>query len=91
MNRAALEQELKGILVDSLMLDDRTAAAIDRDKPLFGGGGVGLDSIDALELGMAISKRYGIEIDSSDDRIRQAFRTIGTLAEFVETHREPSK
>jgi acyl carrier protein len=87
MSRAALEAELKTLLVDALMLEGHEAASIESDAPLFGEG-LGLDSIDALELGMAVSKRYGIEMDSSDEVIRNAFRSISTLAEFIEGARQ---
>jgi acyl carrier protein len=86
MSREALEKELKRVLVESLMLEVADPNDIDPEQPLFVEG-LGLDSIDALELGMAVSKRYGIEIDASDERIRTAFRSIRTLAEFVEQHR----
>ena len=87
MSREALEAELKALLVEALMLDGQEPNAIESDAPLFGEG-LGLDSIDALELGMAVSKRYGIEIDSSDEKIRNAFRSIAALAEFVEGSRQ---
>ena len=87
MSREALESELKNLLVTSLMLEDQVPEDIDSETPLFVDG-LGLDSIDALELGMAISKRYGVEIDSSDEDMRNAFRSIKTLAEFVEHARQ---
>jgi acyl carrier protein len=83
MDRTALEQELKKILVETLMLDNLSAADIDSEAPLFGSGGLDLDSVDALELGMALSKRYGIEIDSSKEEVRRAFFSIRTLADLV--------
>jgi len=87
MSRETLEAELKHLLVDALMLEDQKPDDIASDAPLFGEG-LGLDSIDALELGMAISKRYDVEIDSSDERIRNAFRSISALAEFVEANKK---
>lgn len=83
MSRETLEAELKHLLIEALMLEGQEPNEIDREAPLFGEG-LGLDSIDALELGMAISKRYGIAIDSHDERIHRAFRSIASLAEFVE-------
>ena len=83
MSREALESELKKLLVTSLMLEGQAPEDIDSETPLFVDG-LGLDSIDALELGMAVSKRYGVEIDSSDEDMRNAFRSIKTLAEFVD-------
>lgn len=86
MDRLALEQELKEILVETLMLDTLTASDIDSEAPLFDTKGLDLDSVDALELGMALSKRYGIQIDSSDEQVRQAFASIRSLAELVGRH-----
>jgi acyl carrier protein len=83
MSRATLESELKHLLVEALMLEGQEATDIDSDSPLFGEG-LGLDSIDALELGMAISKRYGIEINAEDESVRTAFSSISALAEYVE-------
>lgn len=83
MSREALESELKKLLVTSLMLEGQAPEDIDSEAPLFVDG-LGLDSIDALELGMAVSKRYGVEIDSSDEDMRNAFRSIKALAEFVD-------
>jgi acyl carrier protein len=77
-----IEDELKQMIVKTLMLEDLTAAEIDRDAQLFGGG-LGLDSIDALELALAISKRYGVRIAADDERNREIFRTVGTLAAFI--------
>jgi acyl carrier protein len=86
MDRPALEQELKEILVETLMLDSVTASDIDSEAPLFDSKGLDLDSVDALELGMALSKRYGIQIDSSDAEVRKAFVSIRSLAELVGQH-----
>jgi acyl carrier protein len=77
-----METELKNLIVEQLMLEDITAAAIDSDAPLFGEG-LGLDSIDALELALAISKKYGIKIKADDERNREIFRSIRTLAAFI--------
>ena len=88
MTHAALELELKQILIENLMLEGQSAADIDSTEPLFVEG-LGLDSIDALELGMAVSKRYGFEIDASDEEsTHKAFSSIRALAEFVEERRK---
>lgn len=81
-----LELELKELLVSSLMLDDVDPKELDSEKALFGEG-LELDSIDALELGAAIGKKYGIEIESSDTRLRSAFANIRSLALFVDQER----
>ncbi|MES1172286.1 MAG: phosphopantetheine-binding protein [Bacteroidota bacterium] len=77
-----IETELKRMIVDTLMLEDLTVDQIDNDAPLFGGG-LGLDSIDALELALAISKRFGVRITADDERNKEIFRTVGTLATFI--------
>jgi acyl carrier protein len=77
-----LEADLKRLIVDALLLEDITVDQIDRDMPLFGQG-LGLDSIDALELGMAIHRKYGVEIKADDERNKKVFQSVGTLAEFV--------
>ena len=82
MKDPQLENELKHLIVDTLMLEEVTPDGIDTDEPLFGDG-LGLDSIDALELGMAISKKYKIKISQDSDENRSYFESVATLAEFV--------
>jgi len=77
-----LEAELKRLIVDTLMLEDVTPASIDSDAPLFVEG-LGLDSIDALELALAISRRYGVRIKADDERNREVFRSVASLAAFI--------
>jgi len=85
-----LEQELKSLIVETLMLDDVTPDQIDSSAPLFVEG-LGLDSIDALELAMAIDKRYGVKIKADDEENnRRIFASIKALAEHVATHRKSS-
>ncbi len=81
-----LERELKHLIVRALLLDDVKPDEIDSDAPLFLDG-LGLDSIDALELGMALSREYGIEIKANDERSKDVFRTVKSLAAFVAAHR----
>ena len=69
-----LIKELKELIVESLMLEDVVPADIVTDDPLFGTG-LGLDSIDALELSMAIHKRYGVRIAADDEKNREIFRS----------------
>ncbi|WP_114395617.1 phosphopantetheine-binding protein [Oleisolibacter albus] len=78
----SLEAEIKLLIIKSLDLEDVQPADIGSDLPLFGEG-LGLDSIDALELGVALQKRYGIKIDGRSDEIRGYFRSVSTLAELV--------
>ena len=83
-----LENDLKRLIVEALLLEDVTVEQIDRDMPLFGEG-LGLDSIDALELGMAIHRKYGVEIKADDERNQHVFRSVRSLAEFVGNQPEP--
>ncbi len=80
-----LEADLKRLIVDALLLEDVDVEQIDRDMPLFVEG-LGLDSIDALELSMAIHRKYGIEIKADDERNRHVFGSVRSLAEFVGNH-----
>lgn len=77
-----LEQDLKQLIVDALQLEDITPADIDSTEPLFGDG-LGLDSIDALELGVAIRQRYDIRIEAVNDEVRQHFASVRNLAAFI--------
>ena len=77
-----LEAELKHLIVDALKLEDLTPDAIDSDEPLFVEG-LGLDSIDALELGVALRKRYGIRIESVTDEVKAHFANVRSLARFI--------
>ncbi len=77
-----LELELKQFIVEYLLLEDVTVETIDTDAPLFVEG-LGLDSIDALELGMGLSRKYGFKIDPDDSRVREAFQSVRSLAAFV--------
>ena len=81
-----LEAELKQLIIDTLKLEDVTSAEIDRDAPLFFEG-LGLDSIDALELGMAVEKRYGIHFDEDSDENAARFASVRALAAFVVSQR----
>ena len=78
----ALEQELKQLIVESLMLDDVLATEIESSAPLFVEG-LGLDSIDALELAMAIERRFGVKFSPDDDRNREIFANVKNLAAYV--------
>ena len=78
--------ELKAKIIESLNLQDVTPEQIDDDAPLFGPGGLELDSIDALELVVMLEKNYGIVIKDMEEG-RPAFRSVRTLAEFIEVKR----
>ena len=81
----ALELELAQLIVQTLNLDV-AAASIDPNAPLFGEG-LGLDSIDMLEIALAVSQTYGVKLradDSDNDRI---FRSLASLNQYVQQHR----
>ncbi|MDH5491049.1 MAG: phosphopantetheine-binding protein [Myxococcales bacterium] len=78
----SLEEEIKGLIVEALMLDDVTPEQIGSDAPLFGDG-LGLDSIDALELAIALDRRFGVKIRAEDESTREIFRSVATLAAHV--------
>ena len=80
------ERELADLLVDSLNLEDVDPASIDPEAPLFNAG-LGLDSIDALELALAISKKYGFQLRSDNDDNRQIFSSLRALSAHIEQHR----
>lgn len=80
------ERELADLLVDSLNLEDVDAASIDPEAPLFNSG-LGLDSIDALELSLAISKRYGFQLRSDNDDNLRIFASLRALSEHVQQNR----
>jgi acyl carrier protein len=82
-----LIQELKQLIIASLDLEDITPDEIDAKAPLFGEG-LGLDSIDALELGVAIQKRYQIKLDANSADTRQHFHSVENLAKFIESQRK---
>ncbi len=84
-----LESELKEMLVTTLRLLDVAPEAIDSSAPLFGGG-LGLDSIDALEIGMALRKRFGVSLNGNEPATREALTSIRSLAQFIRTHESAS-
>lgn len=83
MNREAIESKVKEIIVSSLDLEDVSPSDIETDAPLFGEG-LGLDSIDALELGMAIKREFGIAFSKDPAENKRVFYSVKTLAEHIE-------
>jgi acyl carrier protein len=77
-----LEAELKQLIVEALELEDLEPNAIASDEPLFVDG-LGLDSIDAMQLGVVLRKRYGIRIDSVTENVRSHFANVRSLAQFI--------
>ena len=82
-----LEQEVKQLIIDVLQLEDITVDDIDSDAPLFVEG-LGLDSIDALELGVALQKRYGISLSAEAEDTRRHFASVRALAALIDSHRK---
>ncbi|HRF30430.1 MAG: acyl carrier protein [Azonexus sp.] len=78
-----LHRELKSFLIETMNLEDITADEIGDDMPLFSPEGLGLDSIDALELVLALKKKYGIVIEAGDESSRQHLRSVATLAALI--------
>ena len=82
----ALELEIKQLIIESLMLEDITAEQIDPEAPLFNEG-LGLDSIDALDLAMTLEERYGVRGSEDSSVNRRRFASIRALAAFVAAER----
>ena len=82
MKRVELETKIKQLIKDSLNLEDISIEDIQTDAPLFKDG-LGLDSIDALELGIILKKEFGIVLDSEDKENYKYFYSVKSLAEFV--------
>ena len=77
-----LEAEIKALIIEALRLEDVAPADIDANAPIFGGG-LGLDSIDALELGVAIQKKYGIKLSGDAAENKKHFASVEALAALV--------
>ena len=76
------EQDLKKLIIEVLNLEDMAPDDIESGAPLFGDG-LGLDSIDALELGVAIRRKYNVNLDIDSDEIREHFASVSNLARFI--------
>ncbi|MGA5483946.1 MULTISPECIES: phosphopantetheine-binding protein [Pseudomonas] len=82
LNTASLVRDIKLLIIDALGLEDISPEDIGDEQTLFGEG-LGLDSVDALELGLAIQKKYGIKIDADAKDTRNHFTNVASLAAFV--------
>ena len=80
------QHELATLIVESLNLEAVDPAKIDPDAPLFGGE-LGLDSIDALEIALAVSKRYGFQLRSDDEENRRIFASLRSLSDYIQKNR----
>ena len=83
----ALKTELKTLIIESLILEDLTVEDIEDDMPLFSEEGLGLDSVDGLELGLALKKKYNISLNAEAAETQEYFKDINSLAHCVETFR----
>ncbi len=81
-----LQRELAALLVDALNLDI-APESIDPEAPLYGEG-LGLDSIDILEVALVVSQRYGFQLRSDDDENVRIFKSLASLADHVAAHRK---
>lgn len=83
--KSPLELELATYLVEAIQLD-MDPQDIDPETPLFGKG-LGLDSIDVLEIALMINTKYGIKLESNDDNSQDIFHSIRSLADYIDAHR----
>lgn len=81
MDRAALRTQIKELVIRELNLEGKTPSELDDDAPLFGAG-LGLDSLDALQLAMAIEERFQVTLPEGDE-VRPIFASIAAIADFV--------
>lgn len=82
-----LEQQLKQLIIDSLALEEVNLEDIADNTPLFSDEGLGLDSVDALELGLAIQKTFGLQLESEQQALRNHFENVTTLANFIRSQK----
>ncbi len=85
----SFENEIKELIIEALALEEISPAEIEAAAPLFVEG-LGLDSIDALELAMVLEERYGVQIGEDEDLNRQIFASLRDLASYVDENRPPS-
>ena len=88
MQASDLKRQIKELLISELNLAGKTADGIDEDASLFGSGGLGLDSLDALQIAMLIEEKFGVRVPEGDEA-RPIFQSVSSLAEFVQ--KEQSK
>jgi len=82
MQRSDLKREIKQLLVAELNLTGRDPSSIEDDAPLFGTGGLGLDSLDALQIAMLVEEKFGVRVPEGDEA-RPIFRSVASLADFI--------
>lgn len=82
-----LALKIKRMIVDALNLEDIAPEDIETEAPLFGDG-LGLDSIDALELGLALKQTFGVKISPESEDVKEHFRSVASLVKFVESQQK---
>jgi len=82
--------ELKELIISGLNLEDIAPGDINDDEPLFGDG-LGLDSVDALELGLLVQKKYGIVLNSKTQNLKQIFSSVASLAQYIAENRSKNE
>ena len=80
------EKEVADLIVEALNLEDVEASEIEPEEPLFGDG-LGLDSIDALELALAITQKYSVQLKADDANVKEVFSSLKSLSAYVDEHR----
>jgi acyl carrier protein len=86
--QSSAEAELAQLIVETLNLD-QTADEIDPETPLYGDDGLGLDSIDMLEVSLTVSQRYGVKLRADEEGNVEIFRSLRSLNAYIQAHREP--
>ena len=90
MQRSDLKREIKQLLVAELNLTGRDPSSIDDEAPLFGTGGLGLDSLDALQIAMLVEEKFGVRVPEGDEA-RPIFRSVSSLSEFIASAQTPER
>lgn len=85
-DQVALETEIKRLIIEALMLEDTSVEDIETDAALFDSG-LGLDSIDALEIAIALENSYGVTVEDDPEKNQQIFASVASLARFVSENR----
>ncbi|WP_448564097.1 phosphopantetheine-binding protein [Thalassotalea ganghwensis] len=81
---SSLVLDIKSLIIETLDLEDISVEDIDSDAPLFVDG-LGLDSIDALELGLAIKKRFGVKLDANSEETKKHFASVNSICAFIDS------
>lgn len=82
----SFEKELAQLIVSALNLE-QNPAELDPSAPLYGDAGLGIDSIDALEISLTLSRQYGVQLRADDENNNHIFASLRNLAEYIQQHR----